>query len=391
MFTILMVWFVFGLSALPLVLFFMNRGVFTRAPHAADGAGASAEAPIEVQPRISVLIPARNEAGGIEAACRAILASTGIELELLVMDDHSTDGTADIVRGLAATDPRVRLLSSPALPEGWAGKQHACFRLAEAATMDRFVWMDADVRLTPDALSRMARFQEQSGADLVSGFPRQITESVAEKLVVPQINLVLLGYLPMMMMRMTTKPSFAAANGQWIMATRSGYEATGGHGAESVRGSFHDGVKLPRLFRTNDLKTDVFDGTDTATCRMYRNASEVWRGFAKNATEGMAGPVAVWVWTVLLLGGHVVPWLLLLAHLTGLYTFGVFLIGAVAWSVAMSAVVNLWCAAWFRQGWLVVLLRPFGIATLIAIQWYAWANARLGRRPEWRGRSVEAA
>ncbi len=374
---LLIAWTTFAAAALPLVMLIMNRGVFRRAPMLV---------PTETLPRLSVLIPARNEAQGIEVACRAVLANQQVDLELIVMDDQSTDGTDQIVQRLAEADPRVRLAKSVDLPEGWAGKQHACYQLAQLATHDLLVWIDADVRLAPDALSRLAQFQKQSQADLVSGFPRQETHSLAERLVVPLINFILLGYLPMAMMRASRSPGFGAACGQWIAATRAGYEQTGGHSNPLVRGSFHDGVKMPRAFREAGLATDVFDATDTATCRMYRSLPEVWFGFAKNATEGIATPVGLWVWSGLLMLGHVAPWLLLI-DLPWLHPA---VYGAVVSAAAMSLITSLWVAFWFKQGLVAALLRPFGITLFLTIQWYAYARRLLGKAPTWRGRSVSA-
>src|SRR5204862_2615144 len=145
----------------------------------------------------SVLIPARNEELGIAAAIRSVLASQNVELEVIVLDDASTDRTADIVRALATEDPRVRLEPAPPLPSGWCGKQHACFALSKLARYPVLTFLDADVRLTPDALARMAALLDRSGAALVSGFPRQETGTFLEKLVIPLINWLLSCYLPM--------------------------------------------------------------------------------------------------------------------------------------------------------------------------------------------------
>ena len=237
-------------------------------------------------PAVSVLIPARDEAHGIEAAIASVLASRHLTFEVIVMDDNSTDNTAALVAAMAARDPRVRLEQAPSLPLGWNGKQHACWALAHAARHDLFCFVDADVRLEPEALVRMAAFLEESRSALVSGFPRQVTETWMEWLLLPLIHFVLLGYLPIDQMRKGSDPAFAAGCGQFLMVERGAYFAAGGHA--EIKSTMHDGLLLPRLLRQHGLRTDLADLTALARCRMYSNAGQVWRGLAKNATEGIA-------------------------------------------------------------------------------------------------------
>jgi len=227
----------------------------------------------------------------------------------------------------------------------------------------------------------MLGFLEQSGADLVSGIPRQRTGTLMEKLVVPLIHFVLLGFLPMPGVRWSRRAAFAAGCGQLFMARRRAYQEAGGHAA--IRSSRHDGLTLPRAFRRAGLTTDLCDATEIAECRMYRNAGEVWRGFAKNAGEGMAAPAAIGPWTLLLGFGQVLPPLVLIAAL---------LVGAsTAASHAGLACVLSWgtrllLTVRFRQSWLGAALHPAGILIVLAIQWYAWWRALRGSPLGWKGR-----
>ena len=364
-------WAGLALAALPALMVLRNLGLY-RGP-----AGVDAEA------RVSVLIPARDEAAGIAAAVSAALAAGQglVALEVVVLDDGSADGTADIVRRIAADDPRVRLETAAELPPGWNGKQHACAVLAEKAdaASDTLVFVDADVRLQPGALAGLAGFLKQSGAGLVSGVPRQVTGSWMEVLIVPQIVLVLLGYLPMGRMRADPRPSFGAGCGQLFVADRAAYAAAGGHGA--IRASMHDGVDLPRAFRRAGQVTDLLDVTGLATCRMYDNAGATWRGFSKNARGGMGSPRAIGPWTLLLLGGHVLPWVLLAG---GVWCAPVYA------AAGLSLLTSVLLAVRFKQGIGAVLTRPLGVAALVLLQWVALAGWLMGRKPTWRGRSYPA-
>lgn len=314
--------------------------------------------------RVSILIPARNEAANIGPCLEAALASTGCTIEVIVMDDGSTDATAAIVAGY----PAVRLLQAPPLPPGWTGKVHACARLAEAAVGTHLLFLDADVRLAPHAAAAMAA----RGTPMVSGVPRQRIGSLGEALTVPFINFLLLCYLPFGGRAMTRQSGLAAACGQLLMVERAAYERAGGHAA--IRSVLHDALALARRFRAAGLDTEVVDGAPLAACRMYGGFGEAWTGFLKNAREGMATPLGLPIWTVLLAGAHLWPWALLPspeAAAALLVTFA--LRAAVTWRT--------------REPWWTVPLHPFTVLVALALQWTALVRGLLGYPAGWKGRA----
>lgn len=367
-----------ALAALPALLFLANLREY-RPPRAAGDPGSAV-------PSVSVLIPARDEEATIGASVSAALANRGVDLEVVVLDDQSRDATAAVVRGLAALDPRVRLHEAPGLPPGWCGKQHACAALAGLATRPLLVFLDADVRLAPDALARMAGFLTGADADLASGFPRQEAVGLIEQMVIPLIHFVLLGFLPVRRMRSDAAAGLAAGCGQLFITRKNAYEAMGGH--KAIRATLHDGLKLPRAYRTAGLRTDLFDATDLATCRMYRSAPDLWSGLAKNATEALAAPAMIVPATVLLFGGQVLPFLLLaLAPTLGLSTPALACAGLAA---ACAYLPRLVAVVRFRQPLPGALLHPVGVLILLAIQWYAFARDAIGRPATWKGRPYPA-
>lgn len=328
-------------------------------------------------PQVSVLMPARNEARNIAAAVGCALASQDVDLELIVLDDGSTDGTAEIVH--AVDDPRLRVARAPALPAGWSGKQHACDVLGKLARYEFMVFVDADVRLEPDAVSRMVgALQRRPDLGLASGFPRQIVVTWSEQLLLPLIHCLLLGYLPIARMDRSCAPALGAGCGQLFVARRTAYRLAGGHAA--IRASLHDGITLPRALRRSGQMTGLFDATAFATCRMYRSAAEVWEGLTKNATEGMAKPLALPIWTLILGGGQVLPLALLVV------TRG----PAAAAALAVGVAMRLMLAQRFRQPWLSAILHPFGVTGLLIVQWAALMRAARGRPATWRGRAYPA-
>ena len=368
-----LLWTTFALAALPAVMTVANLLVLKRPP-----------LPV-APPSIAILIPARNEAAAIGACIDAALASTGADIEVIVLDDGSSDGTGAIVEARARGDARLRLASAPPLPAGWNGKQHACHILSGLTSRPVLLFIDADVRLTPEGAARLAAGMAMDGADLISGVPRQRMESLAERLLIPMINALILGYLPVLMMRHVSKEALGAGCGQLMMVRGEAYRAPGGHAA--IRSTLHDGLKLPRLLRRAGFKTDLVDGTDLAECRMYSGVQDLVRGLLKNATEGMAKPVALPVWTVLLFGGHVLPWILLAVALAAGSPETVALtVLACALPLAARCLQALRC----KEPLGAVPLHPFGVLALLAIQWTALVRRRLGIQTDWRGRAYQA-
>jgi hypothetical protein len=371
-------------AAIPAITFLANWAVF-RDPRELvrqrRGEVMYTDSTSKTPPRVSVLIPARDEADGIRASLDSILASRGVELEVVVLDDHSTDDTASIVAELGRADDRVRCVAGRALPAGWNGKQFACYQLAEAATHDTLVFLDADVRLRPDGLATLEAYREGTGTALLSTFPRQRAETWLEAWLIPMMHTILLGFLPIRRMRESRHPAYAAGCGQLFMTDRAAYRQAGTH--EAIRRSRHDGVKLPRAYREAGLSTDVVDGTELAECRMYHSTAEVIRGLLKNATEGIANAKLIVPFTVVLLGGAVLPWVTLV--------WGLMTDATTSTAISVVAIVLSYlpraASAWrFRQPFSGAVCHPAATTVFVALQWVALANQLTGRQVAWRGR-----
>lgn len=332
---------------------------------------------------VTVLIPARNEQAGIAECIESVLASKWSALEVIVMDDNSTDRTLEICEEIAKRDSRLKVLKGRELPMGWNGKQRACWQMALAAEGNWLLFLDADVRLSKDAIARLVHAAQSGELDLLSGFPRQLTGTWLEKFLIPLMHFLLLGYLPLNRMRASDRPEYAAGCGQLFFARRTAYMTCEGH--KAICNSRHDGIKLPRAFRKQHFKTDVFDATDLASCRMYHSAWQVVRGLLKNATEGIANPKTIWIFTILLSGAAVLPLVSLIAGWNlgwdkwvlielGIATFLSYLPRAIA-------------AFRFQQSWLGVLFHPLAVLLFLCLQWLALAASLIGFQIAWRGRS----
>ncbi|MEP6777916.1 MAG: glycosyltransferase family A protein [Chthoniobacterales bacterium] len=366
----------FALAAVPCALFIVNLRLYRP---------LSARAKRD-QPAVSVLIPARDEEQNIRATLEAALANSAIDFEVIVLDDDSADATAEIVAEFSQRDSRVRLVSAPPLPARWCGKQHACHVLANHARNPLLVFLDADVRLAPDALVRIADFVQESDAHLVSGVPRQELGTFSDHLLLPLIHFVLLGFLPLAIMRRRDSSAACSAGcGQLLVAQRDAYFASGGHAG--FRTEMHDGLKLPRAFRMAGFRTDLFDTTDLATCRMYRTNAQVWRGLSKNATEGLGAPKTILPMSIILFGGQVLPFVLL--AFAGLIPWAALLVAICA--AALALLPRFLSIRRFEQSLGSALLHPVGILALLGIQWHAFFRHFLGKPSEWKGRQYAVA
>jgi hypothetical protein len=365
-----------GAAALPVAVASRNLVLYRSLPEPVFQAVGS----------VSVLIPARNEETQIQAAVESVLRCSGVELEVLVWDDASSDGTARVVRELEGRDARVRLhgASGPP-PPGWAGKQYACARLAEIARGEVLIFLDADVRLTrSDALLRIAGAFQRSQLDFLSGVPSQRTGSWSESWIVPLIHFILLGFLPMDGMRRTMKSGFAAGCGQLIACRKSAYRVLGGHAL--VRGSFHEGIGLARAFRRAGRVTDLADLSTISVCRMYEGLGGVWKGFAKNAHEGLASRASLIPMSLLLLFGQVFPAVCLALRCGGLNARVLFVV-ALLCGLGLRAAL----ALRFAHPWMGVVGHPFSVVLLLLNQWYGAFRHAVGVPVGWKGRTVAGA
>ena len=246
--------------------------------------------------RVSILVPARDEASRIGACISALLASEGLtDLEVIVLDDGSSDGTADVARRAALetgrTEATVQVLDggTAPLPEGWLGKTWACARLARAATGSVLVFVDADVTVAPLGIAASVALMRDAGLDLVSPYPRQEAEGLVPRLVQPLLQWSWATLLPLDLAERSPRPSLVAANGQLLVVDTGVYREAGGH--DAVRGEVLDDVALLRAVKAIGGCGVVVDGTDVATCRMYDDTSSLVEGYSKSLWSAFGSPV----------------------------------------------------------------------------------------------------
>jgi GT2 family glycosyltransferase len=332
--------------------------------------------------RVDVVVPARNEVANVEAAVRAILAQRHVDVRVVVVDDHSDDGTYALAEGLARHDDRVRLLRAAALPPGWVGKTHAVHQGAAVTDAPWLLFLDADVVLHPDAVATTVAIGRERGLGALSLSPFQRAETFLERLVQPVVFALLDEWFPMRAVNDPQSP-IAAANGQFLLIRRSAYEAVGGHAA--VRADVLDDVALAR--RVKQAGLGLFFGTthNLVTTRMYRHAGALWEGWSKNLflLLGARGSTAAAIvlrelalWVVPLLTVPAAWWVAPGTAASGAAA------AALAVLIAASAAI-VWSSGTPRS---YAFLVPFGKLFVVVLIVASWWKHRVSGRVAWKGR-----
>jgi chlorobactene glucosyltransferase len=336
-------------------------------------------------PHLSILIPARDEAGVIGETVTRLLAQDYPDFEVIVLDDGSQDGTAATASSAGAGSARLRVIAGEPLPEGWSGKNWACHQMAEIASGEYLIFTDADVRWEPGALCALMREALRTRADLLTVWPTQHTITWSERLCVPLMALVVIGYLPVIGTHHLPLAVFGAANGQCLVWRRAIYQALGGHRA--VRDNVLEDVTLARKVKGRGYRLRMVDGNGLITCRMYTGWDEVRDGFAKNILQGYGGSVPLLALaTVFHLLIFVFPWLWLVAG----WAFPA-LSGWPTWPLALIALgltIRALTATFTRQRVADAVSLPLAVLlmTRIALQAIRWQHVYGG--PRWKGRVI---
>ncbi|MEV7231714.1 MULTISPECIES: glycosyltransferase family 2 protein [Polymorphospora] len=343
-------------------------------------------APAPVDETVAVLLPLRDEAARLAPCLTSLLAQRGVaRLEIVVLDDNSTDGTADAVRAVAGTDPRVRLLTGAPLPDGWLGKPYACHQLAGHVSPEAnvLVFVDADVVLAPHAVAASVAALRDASADLLTPYPRILAGSAGERLVQPLLQWSWLTFLPLRAMERSPRPSLAAAGGQLLVVDRAGYDRAGGHAA--VRDRVLEDIELGRAVKRSGGRIALADGSALATCRMYTSWRELAAGYTKSMWASFGSPAGAAAVVVTLLALYAVPPVLgLAAAASGRY--GVALACAAAWLAGVAGRVVTARATGGRAF-------PDALAHPVSVVLFGWLilrsyDLRRRRQLSWRGRPV---
>lgn len=335
-------------------------------------------------PLVSILIPARDEELNIATSLESLCKQDYPDFEILVLDDNSSDRTADIVAGIAAKDNRVRLIRGEPLPAGWAGKPFACHQMAKQARGSWLLFTDADTIHAPDMLSRMLTLAFQLKPSLLSGFPRQLASSLPQKVAIPVLYFVILSWLPLWWLQRSPKPKPSLAIGQFLLFPRDEYWRIGGH--QAVKSRIMEDVWLGIEVNRHGGRHIAVDLSPVVSCNMYHNVGAMWEGFIK------------WVYSVAALSPIILVslmaagYIFYLAPFYSLWNELFVMITPTEWrAIIVFQVTIILIMRWmldrhFREPAVSTILHPFGFAFLFLAALYAGWQRSVGAGFYWKKR-----
>ena len=334
---------------------------------------------LQHRPRVSVLIPARNEAAHIGTCIEGFLAQDYDNFEIHVLDDQSTDRTRRIIEKFDEQHPKVQAIHGKPLPTGWMGKNWACHQLSLHANGEILIFTDADNRPAPNAITNTVAYMQKLELGLLSAFPEKVTVTLTEKLVVPVVDMFVYAGLPLWLTYFSRFPSLAAASGLWIAFTRKAYQRVGGH--QAVSNQIVEDVELSRLAKKKRIRILTAVGTRVVSCRMYHSFSEVWDGFSKNLfglVRHKTIPFLILtfsLWTMCILP-YIAVWLAPLRALASV-------------AIVMNLTIRMVLALKYRHPFLTsVILHPFGVLLTLIIGINSFFQVKRGRL-QWKGRQID--
>ncbi|MDD5660093.1 MAG: glycosyltransferase [Actinomycetota bacterium] len=339
-------------------------------------------------PLVSVLIPARNEENNIARCIKALLKQDYDNLEIIVLDDNSTDNTYDIVKKISLSNKNVRIIKGKPLQEGWLGKNFACHQLSRYAKGDYFVYTDADTCHRSNSISSAMAALINNNLDALCPLPRQIMITIHERMTIPFINFAILLFMPLALIRKSRNPLFCTGVGQYFLFKREAYFGSGGHAA--VKGKILEDVHISKKLKASGYSYMIFDGKKVLTCRMYKNFKEVFIGYSRFLFSAfdynvyMMG-IAILFFTLLFL----MPNILFVLGLI-FYNWPREIMILIVIQIAVISFVRLINVLRFKEKLFDILLSPLSIIYIIFIAINSYMQSRFGSGIYWKGRTYYA-
>jgi len=342
-------------------------------------------------PFVSVLVPARNEEGKIGRCLESLVKQDYPNLEIVVIDDRSTDRTGEIIEQYAKQDSRIKFVRGKDAPDGWIGKCNALAHAVGYASGDWYLFTDADTCHRPNSVRDSVSYAVQDKCDLVSFVPLQELGSFWERLILP----VLLGsFLIGDPFHTVNDPDAerAYAYGQYILCRRSSYLALGGH--QSVRDEIVEDHAIARVFKEKGYKISVADGKSLYSVRMYTNLETLWQGWTKNLYSLIDSRVIHLVLILLLINFVALVPFIELIMVGSMWFDGTEVTPHLQHLSLIVAIEMLVLLAWFKRtsehhaglNWAHFLMVPMGSLGVSVLYIHAAYLVLSGSQVNWKGR-----
>ncbi|WP_147804854.1 glycosyltransferase [Alkalicoccus halolimnae] len=331
-------------------------------------------------PSVSILIPMRNEEANVKPLLDSLGHITYRELEILILDDGSTDQTAEKLVEASSKDQRIHLLEGEDLPKGWVGKVHACYQLSKQAKGDFLLFLDADVRVHPNIIDRsLHAFTEKTG--LVTGFPQIPLKSLLGHLLVPMQHFLVFFHLPVLLANHTLWDKSTAAHGAYMMFRKKAYDEINGH--YSVKASLVEDIHIAKIMKRTGWNVRLVNNTNTVQCFMYETNKEVWEGFSKNFFPGLGRSITIM--TAIIIFYSLLFLLPVPIAFLGIYTGELLYFLPLLLTLSIKLAVDLFTR---QKPWLFILF-PLSIVMMFTILAYSAFLGFSKRGFTWKGRNYQ--
>lgn len=343
-------------------------------------------------PKVSICIPARNEEAVIERCVTSLVNQDYSDFEVIVLDDNSEDKTLEILQRLTNVHPTLKIIHGKPKPDDWLGKPWACHQLSREASGEIFVFVDSDVWMEHDVISKTV--MRMQSLDSLTIWPQQRLESFFERLIVPTIYFSLLTLLPTVyversprwmagFLRPHLNQKFTAGCGQFFAFTKSAYEKIGGH--ESVKNQVVEDMELAIIIKGKALSLSMMNGIESVYCRMYSSGYEIWQGFQKNFLSGFGNLFEFLFMAVLHALFFLFPiYALMIGILFNEQTIVILSAAVIGIYIFQRLMLNLW----FRWNWIMAFLHPFSVVWFQILGLKCLVNRIFGLKSSWKGRQV---
>jgi chlorobactene glucosyltransferase len=339
-------------------------------------------------PLISILIPARNEEINIEKCIKAFLKQDYPNLEILVLDDNSNDNTYSIVKKLSQKNKNIKIFKGKQLPQGWLGKNFACYQLSRYAKGEYLFFTDADTHHLQNSVSSAFAAMLNNGLDALCPFPREIMVTIHERMVIPFMNFAILLFMPLALIRKSKNPLFCTGVGQCLLFKREVYFGMGGHAA--IKGKILEDVHITKKTKEMGYSYMIFDGRKIISCRMYKNFKQVFVGYTRilfSAFDYNIFMIALAVIFFILL--FLLPNIFFPVGLI-LYHWPRDIMISIVVQISIVSLIRTVNALRFKERLTDVLLSPLSIVYIVFISVNSVVQSSLGNGIYWKGRTYQA-
>lgn len=320
----------------------------------------------------SLLVPCRNEEDNVFALVASLAALDHPRYEVIFINDNSTDKTRELLLEAIASRPAMSVVDADPLPQGWLGKPWALSKGLQQAKNDFLVTVDADVRLSSDALSKIDAVLTRTQSDFLSPYPAQIALTLSERLIQPLLQWTWMTTVPLRLAMKSSRPSLAVANGQFFFMKKSALIASGSF--NSIKSAVLDDIDLARVLVRNGFHGGVCDGSSIASTRMYANFREIRSGYGKSLSQGFGGVVGSFVIALLMIVSGLIPFI---------FSFA----GSTTAAIALLLIIasRMVSALSFRSLLIDALLHP--VSSILFVYLLIYSNL-FRKKIMWKGRSL---